>query len=69
MTVFPAAFLDQLSDVFDTSTKEALLSSLNIPSPVSIRLNPFFNGETTEKAKITPQNKKGRFLKIVFIYG
>jgi len=63
MTVFPAAFLDQLSDVFDTSTKEALLSSLNIPSLVSIRLNPFFNGETTEKAKTTPQNERGRFLK------
>ena len=62
MTTLPSAFLNQLSGVFDTPTKDALITSLNTPSPVSIRLNPFFTGDTIHESPITPQNERGRFL-------
>ena len=63
MNAFPQAFLDELGALFDKETLASLLLALESTPPVSIRLNPAFQGNVCVPHEKVPQSEFGYFLK------
>ena len=62
MTMFPAAFIQELSSIFDSHILSTLLDSLQEPQPTSVRLNPFYRGKLTVSHEKIGQSDLGYFI-------
>ena len=62
MSVFPSAFIQELSQIFDSNTLSKLLESLQEPQPTSVRLNPFYRGKINVPHEKIKQSDLGYFI-------